>query len=187
MARRPRSELPDGIYHVTARGVGGAFLFLDDEDRASFVRSFVEVLILFEIVCHGFCLMGTHYHLILEALRERLSLAMHRLNTIYAQRFNRRHDRRGHLFEERYSAYVIRDEDHLAEACRYVAANPVRAGLCDSINAWPWTWIASEQGGVGERAAGSAAVSGFDVPASHMPRGLSLDHVRDSRGRGTVP
>ena len=62
---------------------------------------------------------------------------MHRLNTSYAQRFNRRHGRRGHLFESRFSAWVIRDDAHLEATCRYVLDNPARAGL-DTSEPWPW-------------------------------------------------
>ena len=61
------------------------------------------------------------------------------LNGVYAQAFNGRHARCGHLFGERFRARVIRDEEHLYEACRYVVANPVRAGLCGQATDWPWS------------------------------------------------
>ena len=81
--------------------------------------------------------MDTHYHLVLETSIPVLSHTMHRLNTAYAQRFNRRHGRRGHLFESRFSAWVIRDDAHLEATCRYVLDNPARAGL-DTMQPWPW-------------------------------------------------
>jgi putative transposase len=96
-----------------------------------------------ELACHAYCLMGTHYHLLVECRREELSLAMHRLNGRYARHFNERHSRSGHVFGDRYSAYIIKDEAHLEQTCDYIAANPVKAGLCDRIEEWPWTWLGS--------------------------------------------
>ncbi len=69
---------------------------------------------------------------------------MRHLNGRYAQRFNRRHGWSGHVFAQRYSAYVIRDARHLEQACAYIAANPVKAGLCETDEDWPWTWIGDE-------------------------------------------
>ncbi len=89
--------------------------------------------------CHAFCLMTNHYHLIVEAERPDLSRGMHRLNGRYAQLFNRRHGRDGHLFRGRYSVYVIDCETRLEASCRYVIENPVRAGLSQTASDWPWS------------------------------------------------
>ena len=78
-------------------------------------------------------------HAIVESSLGQLSRALHRLNGIHAQRFNERHARTGHLFESRFHAKVIRDDAHLAAACLYTWANPVRAGLCDAAEQWPWS------------------------------------------------
>lgn len=139
MPRRPRSELPDGFFHVVSRGVAGCAVFRDDDDRSLFARLLdaVERRVLW--ICHAFCLMGTHYHLVVEADVPRLARGMHWLNGVYAQRFNRRYARRGHLFENRYSAFIIHDEDHLRATSLYVLANPVRAGLCTSPEDWSWS------------------------------------------------
>ena len=94
------------------------------------------------IEIQAYFLMTTHYHLVLETPLARLSRAMHRLNTAYAQRFNRRHDRRGHLFESRFSSWVIRDDGHLGATCEYVLGNPVRAGVSDAVGDWPWAGAA---------------------------------------------
>jgi putative transposase len=131
MPRQPRSYLDDGVYHVTGRATGGERLFLVDIDRVDFTDLFRSTAYGFNWLCRAYCLMGTHYHLILEASREALSAGMQRLNGVYAQRFNYRHDRRGRLFARRFAAYVVRDDRHLEAACRYVLENPVRAGLCE--------------------------------------------------------
>jgi putative transposase len=138
MPRLPRSHLADGFFHATARAVFGAMLFEDDLDRLDFLQLLRSTAQLFDWRCHAHCLMGTHYHLVLELSTERLSAGMRRLNGDYARRFNHRHGRRGHLFDERFSSYVLRDERHLATAIEYVLQNPVRAGLCEDAGDWQW-------------------------------------------------
>jgi REP-associated tyrosine transposase len=139
MPRFPRCQLPaEGVYHVTARGVAGLPIFVSDVDRHDFVDLLTSIASATAWECHVFCLMTTHYHLVVEALLERLSAGMHQLNGRYAMLFNRRHDRRGHLFESRFSAWVVRDEEHYEATCRYVLDNPARAGLDAPGRPWPW-------------------------------------------------
>ncbi|HSR24845.1 MAG TPA: transposase, partial [Candidatus Eisenbacteria bacterium] len=106
MARRPRSELEDGLFHVTARAVDGTPLFAEDIDRLDFLGLLERAVRRFGWTCAAYCLMGTHYHVVLEARRMDLSAGMRWLNGTYAQRFNRRHERRGHLFGTRFSSWV---------------------------------------------------------------------------------
>ena len=138
MARLPRYVFPDGTYHVGTRGVDGTSIFRDDDDRRLFLRLFADVVTRNEWIVHTFCLMTNHYHLVVASLREQLSDGFHRLNGVYAQAFNRRYARRGHLFGDRYWSGLIESEDELAATCRYVLANPVRAGLCAEPADWPW-------------------------------------------------
>ena len=93
--------------------------------------------------CYAYCLMGTHYHLVLESDCHALSAGVQRLNGIYAQFFNRRHERTGHLFGDRFHAWVIVNEEHLRATCAYVVENPVRAGLCANPSEWPWSALTS--------------------------------------------
>jgi putative transposase len=139
MSRRPRSALSDGFFHVTSRATGGLDLFRDDVDRSAFIQLLGSTALALMWACHAYCLMSTHYHLLLETTQGDLSKGMHRLNGIYAQGFNRRHARKGHLFEERFSSYVIETDEHFEAACRYVLENPVRAALCDHAAQWPWS------------------------------------------------
>ncbi len=141
MSRQPRNELPDGVFHVTAHCVFGLDLFADDRDRYVFLWLLGELTERFPIRCLAYCLMGTHYHLLLEGTTSDLGAAMQRLNGRYARTFNERHNRSGHVFAERYSARVIADEQHLEQTYAYVEANPAKAGLCDGDKPWPWTWI----------------------------------------------
>ncbi len=85
--------------------------------------------------------MTTHFHLVVEAPLAAVSTGMHRLNGPYAQRFNKRHGRTGHLFEGRFGVRVIESEEYLAAVCNYVIENPVRAGLCDHPAEWRWSGL----------------------------------------------
>ena len=140
MPRRPRRLLPPhGTFHVTTRGAGGTTVFLGADDFRFFLALLASVVDQFAWFTHAFCLMTTHYHVVLRARRESVSRGVHRLNGVHAQAFNDRHGRDGHLFGDRFAAWLIRDEEHLRNACRYVVLNPVRAGLCARADEWPWS------------------------------------------------
>lgn len=139
MARLARCKLPDGIYHVTSRGVARRDIFLDLDDRRVFLWLFGWIADAAAWECHAICLMTNHYHLVVEATRADLSRGMHRLNGRYAESFNAKYDRSGHLFGDRFATRVISDDEHLAAACRYVLQHPVRAGLCRRASDWPWS------------------------------------------------
>ena len=119
--------------------MGDTRIFGDDRDRRFFLGLLAIVTRVFELRCEVFCLMNTHYHAVFECHREPLATALHRLNGRYASAYNKRHRRRGHLFADRYSAWIVETEDHLAATIRYVIANPVSAGLCDDPLDWRWS------------------------------------------------
>jgi len=87
----------------------------------------------------AFCLMTNHYHLLVELTAPRLSVGMQVLNTTHAVRFNRRHEGAGHVFDARFHSTLVDDMDYGQEVVRYIALNPVRAGLCDRPEQWPWS------------------------------------------------
>lgn len=141
MSRTPRASLPDGFFHVSARGVAAAGpLFRDDDDRRVFMSLVWRTARKHGWTCHAICVMGTHYHLVLRSTRSSLSVGLHRLNWLYARYFNTRHDRFGHVFAERFSARSIESEVYLYDACVYVLLNPVKAGLCAQVDDWPWSY-----------------------------------------------
>jgi putative transposase len=152
---------------VTARGVAESLIFVDDADREAFALLLSRVSELWGWNVLAWCLMGTHYHLLVEARQEQMSFAVHRLNSLYAQRFNRRHSRRGHLFENRFSAWVIRDEEHVHATTAYILENPVRAGLCAEPRDWAWS---------GSRMRQPRQSAAEDVAVAAGPRGLSPGH-----------
>jgi REP element-mobilizing transposase RayT len=121
--------------------VAGLPIFLSDVDRLDFLALLKAISKSAAWRCHVYCLMTTHYHVVIQTSLETLSKGMHQLNWKYAVLFNQRHGRRGHLFDSRFSAWVIRDEAHLEATYRYVLDNPTRAGL-DAAEPWPWAAIA---------------------------------------------
>lgn len=139
MARPLRIEFPGAVYHVTSRGNAGADVFLDDDDRQVFLGLLAFAVERFGWRCHAYCLMGNHYHLVIETPLANLSRGMRQLNGIYTQRFNRRHGRAGHVFQGRFKAILVDRENYLLELVRYVALNPVRAGIARRPDSHAWS------------------------------------------------
>jgi REP-associated tyrosine transposase len=139
MARPLRIEFAGALYHITSRGNARGPIFLDRSDWDGFLDILSSVIARFEWVCHAYCLMENHYHLIVETARGNLSRGMRQLNGVYTQFFNRRHKKVGHLFQGRYNAVLVEKESHLLSLCRYVVLNPVRAKLVRVPGQWRWS------------------------------------------------
>lgn len=139
MARPLRVEYPGALYHVISRGNDKKDLFLSDCDRNKFLCWLEDAVQHHNLICHAYCLMNNHYHLLLETREANLSKAMRDLNGNYTGWFNHKHNRSGHLFQGRYKAYVIEKELYLLEVARYIVLNPVRAGLIDHPRFWKWS------------------------------------------------
>lgn len=139
MSRPDRCFVPGGYYHLTARGNNGRPIFLDDEDRSTFVRLLGRIAVRFALDVHAWCLMTNHYHLVVATRTGEISPAMQYLNGEYARAFNERHGRTGHLFRARFRASEIAEDEHLERACLYVVLNPVRAGVVSRPQHWPWS------------------------------------------------
>jgi putative transposase len=138
MARPLRLQIPGGVYHLTARGVARQAIFRDPRDRLAFLALLGRVVELHDWTCHAYCLMTTHYHLLVRTPSGDLARGMQRLNGDYAQGFSVRHREPGHLFHRRYHSVLVERDAHLLELCRYFALNPVRAGLVEDPARWVW-------------------------------------------------
>ena len=139
MARPLRVEFPGAIYHITSRGNARLPIVEDDEDRKRLLSILQEVITRFNWLCHAYCLMLNHYHLLVETLEGNLSLGMRHLNGVYTQKYNRRHNRVGHIFQGRYKSILVERESYLLELCRYVVLNPVRAGVVRQPESYAWS------------------------------------------------
>jgi putative transposase len=139
MARPLRLEFSGACYHITARGDRQEPIFEDDTDRFVFLDLLAKEVLQQGWILYAFCLMGNHYHLLLETPQPNLVNGMRRLNGVYTQAFNRRHGRVGHVLQGRYKSIVVEKDSHLRELCRYVVLNPVRARMVDSVSDWHWS------------------------------------------------
>lgn len=136
--RRPREELDGGIFHVYARGNAKQAIYLDDLDRRMYLGLLGLAIKKRRWRCLAYCLMDNHVHLLLETPPAGLAGGMQWLHGVYAQTFNERHHRVGHLFQGRYGSVRVMTDGQLWALLRYVGVNPVEAGLCDRPSAWRW-------------------------------------------------
>ena len=139
MARPLRIEFPGAVYHVTSRGNARSDIFEDNTDRTLFLATLSQVVARYNWLCHAYCLMGNHYHLLIETPEGNLSDGMRQLNGVYTQAFNRVHHRDGHLFKGRYKSILVEKESYLSELARYIVLNPVRAGLTRQPEHFHWS------------------------------------------------
>jgi putative transposase len=137
MARPLRIELAGGLYHVTSRGNRRDLIYLDDEDRRRWLDIFGSVGTRHYWLCHAWCQMSNHYHIVVETVEGNRSRKMRQLNGVYTQAFNRTHHRSGHVFQGRYRAIVVEKEAYLLELSRYVLLHPVRARMVADVSDWP--------------------------------------------------
>ena len=139
MARPLRIEFKNALYHVTSRGDGQEDIYMDDDDRLNYLGVLAEVCERYNWVLQAYCLMSNHYHLLIETPDSNLSKGMRQLNGVYTQRFNRKHQRVGHIFQGRYKAILVEKDAYLLELARYIVLNPVRAQMVRSAKDWPWS------------------------------------------------
>ncbi len=139
MTRPLRIEYAGAVYHITSRGNEKKSVFKNDQDRINFLNTLQHVNKRYNWLCHAYCLMDNHYHLLIETPDGNLSLGMRQLNGVYTQLFNKRHQRTGHLFQGRYKSILIQKDSHLLAVCRYVVLNPVRANMVERPETWKWS------------------------------------------------
>jgi REP element-mobilizing transposase RayT len=114
-------------------------IFLDDQDYRRFVFLLGDVLEEFDIECWTYCLMPNHYHAAICPRHPNLSAAMRKLHSGYAQWWNRRHERVGHVFQGRFKDQIVQEDGYALQLSRYVARNPIRAGLVQRPEDWRWS------------------------------------------------
>lgn len=139
MGRNHRPQVAGVLYHVTARGNVHQDIYLDDEDRRAFLSFLADASARDGLVCHAYCLMGNHYHLLVTTPEPTLSVGMQWLNSCYAQWFNWRHRHMGHAFFRRFHSVLIKTDSQFVEVARYILLNPVRAHLCKRAEDWRWS------------------------------------------------
>ncbi len=139
MSRSLRIQFPGAIYHVTARGNNKQDIFFREEDADMFLEIVAQAVMRYEIVIHAYCLMINHYHFLIEIPQGNISEPMRYINQVYSQRFNKRYERVGHVFQGRYKSKLVEKEAHLLEVSRYIVNNPVRAGSVKAAGEYTWS------------------------------------------------
>ena len=168
MARPLRLEFAGAVYHLTSRGNARQKVFFSDEDRQLFLDTLAQVVSRYGWICHAYCLMANHYHLLVETPKANLSIGMRQLNGIYTQSFNRQHKRVGHLFQGRFKAILVEKESYLLELSRYIVLNPVRVKGGAEMGAWKWSSYRATAG------------------LASVPEFLSIDWLLEQFGRNRL-
>ena len=146
MTRPLRLEFEGALYHVTSRGDRREPIFDDDDDRREWLVVLADGLDRFQATAYAYCLMGNHYHVVVQTHRPNLSRLMRHVNGVYTLRYNRRHDKVGHLFQGRFKAVLIDQDSYFLEVCRYVDLNPVRARMVKRPGDWGWSSYGAHAG-----------------------------------------
>jgi len=139
MTRPLRIEYPGALHHVMSRGDNKQGIFLNDHDCERFFDIYSDIVDRLGWATFAWCLMGNHFHLVVETPDPNLSEGMRLLNGIYTQYFNKNHGRVGHLFQGRFRSIVVEKNRYLLELIRYVVLNPVRSGRIDAPGDWRWS------------------------------------------------
>ena len=139
MSRPLRLEFAHALYHVTSRGNRGEDIYHDDADRQAWLSVLAQVCKRFNWSVQAYCMMDNHYHLLVQTPDANLSAGMRQLNGVYTQLANRTHGRVGHVFQGRFKAILVDEDNYLLELARYVVLNPVRAGVVQEAKDWPWS------------------------------------------------
>ena len=142
MPRQARLDTPGALHHIMVRGINRSDIFDDDEDRSCFLSRLSQNILETQSSLYAWVLMETHVHLLVRSGQQGISALMRKLLTWYAQYYNRRHRRTGHLFENRYRSILCDEETYLLSLVRYIHLNPVRAKVVKTMNeldGYPWS------------------------------------------------
>ena len=146
MPRPLRVQAAGAVYHLMARGVRGAAIYTDADERTRFLELLDEACRRYDWQTFGYCLMGNHYHLVVRTKKPTLSRGMQWLNSCYARWFGDRHGYEGHVLFRRFHAVLVESDRQLVDTIRYVLRNPVAAGLCARPDDWHWSSYAATVG-----------------------------------------
>ncbi len=139
MPRYARRKCDTGIFHIMLRGINKQTIFEDDEDKDRFLDTIERFKSVSKYEIYGFCLMCNHVHLLLKETEEPISVAIKRICSSYVYWYNRKYERCGHLFQERYKSETVENNAYLMTVLRYIHQNPVKAGLSRSVRDYMWS------------------------------------------------
>jgi len=136
--RKRRQYSKTGFYHIVIRGVNKQNIFYDEEDHKLFLSILKKYSSKLGVLVHAYCLMDNHVHLEIEDRNQQVSLFMQSVCSLYARLFNRKYDRIGHLFQERYASEIIEDKSYFLTVFRYIMQNPEKSHICE-MESYRWS------------------------------------------------
>ncbi|KUO64066.1 MAG: hypothetical protein APF84_08120 [Gracilibacter sp. BRH_c7a] len=139
MARQCREKSSTGIYHVMLRGIDKREIFLDDQDRETFLSYLSSAKEKSDYTIYGYCLMDNHVHLLIEEGHENIGESIKRIAVGYVQSHNLKYSRTGHLFQNRFKSEAVEDDSYFLTVLRYIHQNPIKAGLTKDIAHYKWS------------------------------------------------
>jgi REP element-mobilizing transposase RayT len=165
MPRNARVRSKSKIYHVIVRGVNRQDIFSDDVDREKFLQILYECKELSGFELYGYCLMTNHVHLLIKEGAETVSQIMRRIGTRYVQFFNWKHNRIGHLFQDRFKSEAVTDDRYFLTVLRYIHHNPLQAGMVKRLNKYGWSSFSdyTHNGGITDTDFGRSLLQGIDI------------------------
>jgi len=146
MARPLRIQYPNAMYHIISRGIGRMTIFHNEKDFSKFIQFMERVIAKHNWICHAYCLMSTHYHILLETPDANMIVGMKYLNQLYSQFYNWKYRRVGSVFQGRYKSWLVEREEKFLDNCRYIVTNPVEAKMVEHPSEWPWSSYRSTRG-----------------------------------------
>ena len=169
MARPLRIQYPGAMYHIISRGNGRMTIFHNDKDWMKFIQFMERVIEKYNWICYAYCLMGNHYHMLLETPDANMVPGMKQLNQFYSQFYNWKYRRVGSVLQGRYKSWLVEREAKFLDNCRYIVNNPVEAGLIDHPSEWMWSSF--------------RATRGIEKVPSFLETDFLLQHFSSSRKR----
>ncbi len=139
MARYARQASKTGIYHIMVRGINGQSIFHDEDDYKRYLETLSRISEEGEAQVLGYCLMSNHVHLLIHEIKDNISLIMKRLGGSYAYWYNWKYERKGYVFQDRFKSENVEDDSYLKTVIRYIHQNPVKAGIIEKPEAYPWS------------------------------------------------
>ena len=133
IARQARLKSSSDLYHILFRGINRQIIFEDDEDKLIFLECLKQYKDLCGYAIHGYCLMDNHVHLLIREGKENISTTMKRIGVRYVSWYNRKYNRCGHLFQDRFKSEAVEDDEYLLVVLRYIHHNPLKAGKVQNI------------------------------------------------------
>ena len=140
MSRLPRNNMKTPFFHVITQGIEKSFIFEKPEDIKYYVKIMYKIKEEHNINIIAYCIMNNHTHMLIETKSiEQLSKYMQRINTTYGKYYNKKYSRVGYVFRDRYKAEGIYSEKHLYNCIKYIHNNPVKAGICNKAEEYPYS------------------------------------------------